>query len=143
MLFAVIIFALLWCWMYTQFVWDWCSLIRLKMCRMRSDNKCRLKTSTKSLISHPDINRRHLSYAEMNGYRCTRVLDLNLVKEVRWLFLGHFWPLLKQVVFLGSLDSSKNCPKPKSKYQMKLSMNETLIHTVPRIAIATCYLSSF
>ena len=33
-------------------------------------------------------------------YRVVRDIDCTLVKEVRWIFLGHFWPLLKTAIFL-------------------------------------------
>ena len=33
---------------------------------------------------------------------CIRVLDLTLITDVRWLFLGHFWPIFKGAATFGA-----------------------------------------
>ena len=56
------------------------------------------------------------------GYtECIKDLDWTLEKEVRWLFSGHFWTLLKWVAFFeAALAVSKVGLGLKSNYQLKL-----------------------
>ena len=56
---------------------------------------------------------------------CIRDLDLTLEREARWLFFGHFWPLLNWVVFFeaaGAVPKMGMCLK--SNLQIKLSLSE-------------------
>ena len=46
---------------------------------------------------------------------CIRDLDLTLGKEARWLFYGHFWPLLKLAIFFRQLGCSKNRLRPPNQ----------------------------
>ena len=60
-------------------------------------------------------------------------LDLTLVKEARWLFWGHFWTLLKWVAFFEAAGRIANIgSSPQLNCQIKLSLSNSLIHTVDR-----------
>ena len=62
---------------------------------------------------------------------CVRDSDLTLVNVAKWLFLGHFWVLLKRVVFFEAAGAiSKIGSGLKSKLQIKFSLPKYLIHTV-------------
>ena len=61
-----------------------------------------------------------------------RDLDWALIKVARWLFLGHFWPLLTWATIFGdalSLPKIGSSLKPNNRCQISLS--ESQIHTVP------------
>ena len=51
------------------------------------------------LNSTVTICRQKFETKEENS-ECIRDLDWSLIKEARWLFMGHFWPPLKQLINL-------------------------------------------
>ena len=81
------------------------------------------------LQKFPNVN---VSISNFYCTVCIRYLDLTLVKEVRWLFLGHCWTLLKvRNLFLGAAGAVvKIGASLKSNYQINLSLPKYLIHTI-------------
>ena len=63
-------------------------------------------------------------------YRVDQGLRLNLIKEARWLFLGHFRPLLKQVIFWGAV-AKMVCLKLNCQVNLVMfSLSKSTIHTI-------------
>ena len=84
------------------------------------------------------FNNRQISLTTVSYYPGNyRVCHGFRLAKQRWLFLSHFWPLLKQVSFFwGSWDrdNSANRLEPKTKpilhFLSKLGLSKSVIHTL-------------